>query len=493
MQSSLNPIASDTTNSLLKILINKVDNTTFPAQEASLPVWTGPSSTIIWIQTLAYTSLSSSLLAAFGAVLGKQWLGHFKTTRFGGGALRERCQRRQQKLNALKASCFSTIIASLPIFLQLSLLFFGIALAANIWTLQHTVASVIMATTAFGFVFYSFTVVSSLKSPDSPFQTPVSTMLRRVLPDTAAFRQGVREKWTRRPRTWTGFLHGLRELSTHTVRTAMYLIATRSIRFGVYLSQLLLALRHKIRSLTHGPESPAAGSGQLDAKAASDQHATSSEDIDLGFLESSDMVNAVQSAAVQWILDISTDTDTIAVAASMVSEIEWLPNVDINHVRDRLKTHFYACFDPTQRILPLARAWAVALLKAMYHFHIERGLDNPLSISDYGPVLSTDDDNWYHIPPDQAFRVVHCAVACSIELDITPLPLSDRMWMAHMFTCRLDKDEEDPEFVTFVVNFIGTCLDSKSPARLIADCLLLAGMLVGLRIDRRHFARLDKR
>jgi ABC-type amino acid transport system permease subunit len=116
-------------------------------------------------------SLSASLLAAFGAVLAKQWLGDFKTSRFGKGALHERCQRRQQKFNGLEAWHFSTVISTLPILLQLSLFFFGISLAANIWTQQHTVASVIMATTAFGSIFYFSTIVASLKSADCPFQT----------------------------------------------------------------------------------------------------------------------------------------------------------------------------------------------------------------------------------------------------------------------------------------------------------------------------------
>jgi Family of unknown function (DUF6535) len=81
-ESSLSPQPSDTTNALLKVLINKVANGTFTEQEASLPIWTGPGSVVVWIQALAYTSLSMSLLAAFGGVLVKQWLGHFKTSRF---------------------------------------------------------------------------------------------------------------------------------------------------------------------------------------------------------------------------------------------------------------------------------------------------------------------------------------------------------------------------------------------------------------------------
>jgi Family of unknown function (DUF6535) len=67
-------------------------------------------------------------LTTFSAVLGTQWLGHFNTSWFGRGALHERFQRRQKKLDALDNWHFSPIIATLLIFLQISLLLFGIAL-----------------------------------------------------------------------------------------------------------------------------------------------------------------------------------------------------------------------------------------------------------------------------------------------------------------------------------------------------------------------------
>ena len=105
MESGLSPDPSDTTNALLKILINKVDNGTFSDHDTSLPVWNGPSSTIIWIQVLAYASFSTRLLAAFGAVLGKQWLGHFKTSRFGRGSLHDALgeNANHQLLSAIEA------------------------------------------------------------------------------------------------------------------------------------------------------------------------------------------------------------------------------------------------------------------------------------------------------------------------------------------------------------------------------------------------------
>ena len=93
---------------------------------------------------------------------------------------------------------------------------------------------------------------------------------------------------------------------------------------------------------------------------------------------------------------------------------------------------------------------------------------------------------------DQAYLAIYYALKKPKTLDLTSLPLSDRMWMAHMFTYHLHKDGNDPECVSFVVDFIGICLDLKSPARLVADCVLLAGLLLGVQIGRRHLARLDK-
>ncbi|KAG2141947.1 hypothetical protein DEU56DRAFT_855456, partial [Suillus clintonianus] len=75
MESNLSPNPSDTTNKLLAQLVqiglgNLAAAGSTPAVLAS--TWS-PSRATIWIQMTAYASLSMSLLAAFGAVLGKQW------------------------------------------------------------------------------------------------------------------------------------------------------------------------------------------------------------------------------------------------------------------------------------------------------------------------------------------------------------------------------------------------------------------------------------
>ena len=202
---------------------------------------------------------------------------------------------------------------------------------------------------------------------------------------------------------------------------------------------------------------------------------------------------AVQSSAVQWILATSTDTDTVTTAARMLPEIEWPAGDDVTGVLDRLKSHFYACFDPTGLVLPQSQARAVACLKAMHHLYAERDLSPSFFCYLWGGIHSRIDDQVYNVHSDQDYEVFFCAIGGHGVLDITSLSVSDRTWMAHVFTYQLHNGVDNPYLFTNVIHFIETCLDSTPSQRLWADCLLLAGMIIRLSVDRRHLARLDKR
>ncbi|KAG2097989.1 uncharacterized protein F5147DRAFT_816261 [Suillus discolor] len=81
MESNLTPGANDTTHALLTQLI-QIGLGNFTAAGSTpvspAPTWSPPTANIR-IQCIAYTSLFC-LLAAFGAVLGKHWLGCYKVT-----------------------------------------------------------------------------------------------------------------------------------------------------------------------------------------------------------------------------------------------------------------------------------------------------------------------------------------------------------------------------------------------------------------------------
>ncbi|KAG1767542.1 hypothetical protein EDD22DRAFT_751326, partial [Suillus occidentalis] len=66
---AMQPNPGDTTNALLRQLIQITANSSSAAQTTFI----SPTPTAVWPQVIAYVSLALSLIAAFGAVLAKQW------------------------------------------------------------------------------------------------------------------------------------------------------------------------------------------------------------------------------------------------------------------------------------------------------------------------------------------------------------------------------------------------------------------------------------
>ena len=188
IQSQLQPDTGDETVALLRVLIFKVDNTTFGNDTPTLPQWTGPPHAIIQVQAILYASLAVTLLSAFLAMLGKQWLNRYASTDMRGTAV-ERSQNRQRKLDGLVAWYFNHVMESLPLMLQIALLLLGCALSRYLWEINTTVASVVLGVTLFGIVFYLFIVVAGATSETCPYQTPGSYVLRYLGPKVQSILQ----------------------------------------------------------------------------------------------------------------------------------------------------------------------------------------------------------------------------------------------------------------------------------------------------------------
>ena len=153
-----------------------MDNTTFGNDVPAVPQWSGPPRTIVQVQAILYASLAASLLSAFLAMLGKQWLNRYASVDVRGTAI-ERSQNRQRKLNGIVAWYFYHVMESLPMMLQAALLLLGCALSLYLWGINTTVASIILALTSFGFLFYLFIVVAGAASVSCPYQTPGAHIL----------------------------------------------------------------------------------------------------------------------------------------------------------------------------------------------------------------------------------------------------------------------------------------------------------------------------
>ena len=173
------PDPSDETNALLRMIIYNLDNTAFGGEVPTVPLWSGPPSTTVQVQAILLASLSVSLLAAFLAMLGRQWLNRCIPADIPGTII-ERCQYRQRKLDGIVDWYFDNVMELLPLMLQVALLLLGCALSRYLWGINTTVASVVIGITAFGLLFYLFIVVAGAVSVNCPYQTPGANFVRHI-------------------------------------------------------------------------------------------------------------------------------------------------------------------------------------------------------------------------------------------------------------------------------------------------------------------------
>ena len=182
INSELKPDPNEETAALLRVLIHKVDNTTFGGDVPAVPQWTGPPRTVVHVQAILFASLAASIFSAFLAMLGKQWLNRYASADVRGSTI-ERGQNRQRKFDGIVAWYFDHVMESLPLILQAALLLHGCALSRYLWEINTTVASVVIGVTSFGVLIYLFIVVAGAASVSCPYQTPGAHILRRIFPE----------------------------------------------------------------------------------------------------------------------------------------------------------------------------------------------------------------------------------------------------------------------------------------------------------------------
>ena len=127
---------------------------------------------------LLYASLLLSLFAAFVAMLGKQWLDRYR--RHTGGSTIERCGDRQRKFDGLERWSFRLFIEILPIILQIALILLACGLSRYIWSINMSVARLVISFTFLGLLFYIEIFIAGISSYECPFQTPISMVLRQI-------------------------------------------------------------------------------------------------------------------------------------------------------------------------------------------------------------------------------------------------------------------------------------------------------------------------
>ncbi|KAG9120242.1 hypothetical protein FRC07_004348 [Ceratobasidium sp. 392] len=138
-----------------------------------------PSTSARWINGIWFTSLGLSLSAALTAMLSKEWLNAFISSR--PRAAHAHVLLRQSRLEGLEKWWVLHIIALLPSILHVSLLLFGIGLVVYLWTLDRVVAAIFAPFLGITSLFYLLTTLLGICYEFCPFMTQLSGYIRHAI------------------------------------------------------------------------------------------------------------------------------------------------------------------------------------------------------------------------------------------------------------------------------------------------------------------------
>ena len=109
---------------LLKIVASVSLGNVPTGADAAFPQWNGPDPIIVNVKVILYSSLAASVLAAFIAMSGKQWLNRYAQVEMRGSII-DRGRHRQRKMNGMVTWHFDLVMECLPLILQAALLLLG--------------------------------------------------------------------------------------------------------------------------------------------------------------------------------------------------------------------------------------------------------------------------------------------------------------------------------------------------------------------------------
>ena len=354
---------------LLRAILLTLNRSAIPGETPAVPpVQEGPSSEIVTVTSLMYASLLISLLAAFVAMLGKQWLNRY--LRHSGGSMVERCGDRQRKCDGLKKWPFHFFVESLPVMLQVALLLLACALCKHMSSINNLVARVLTALTVLGVLFYLGIITAGTSSYDCPFQTPASLGLRRL--------------WMKvGPYLIPPFLPiivtlcSLGEIVQHYILHIVSCLSHICIQhhFHSLLDRIQTGILHvvlrlprtglTIRLLLRHPPLPTI---QVHS------HPPATQEIipwlTLEGLTTIQMISIGDVRCVSWILRNITDPEALNAAIRLAGAVRWFEDgIDVEPPYDLIVSVFHTCFGSNGELYPGSRDRAYYSGRAILWIH----------------------------------------------------------------------------------------------------------------------------
>ena len=446
IQQDIRPDYNEMSFTILTMLLNTTSG--IPSQLA-VPVASGPKASAVQVQSILFSSLASALLAAFLAMLGKQWLNlHVE------GSLIDRSRHRELKMRGMITWRFKFIMECLPLVMQISLLLLGYALAQYMWDLSRTISAVVAAFAAFGVLFYLFIVFAATVWKTCPFQTPVSIVLRHVIRHVASLAKKYQPSKLREVRDQLSGVARFRKLNESFYSTTLI----RSIHEGVELD------------IGIPSDTPAPATAKVNPEEDESTHTSD--------------VNCIST-----MFRFASGSDAIVAVTGFIPEIDWASNVrrvPVLEVCDSLSQSFEFQKDGRVFVRPGMKEQAYGSAKALLHLRVQRLCadlnDNPHITTQKFKLLfgyrSKEDHEL-----ESTLWVLDAISDGEKEIPWKKFTLGDShcCWMSYILRCRTWAVLRTRNTLTKdILGFVRYSFSREPPLprQVIADCLLMIYMII---------------
>ena len=472
IQSELSPDYEQANNLLLEMLLNATTGTLPANFAASIPQWTGPDPVVVQVQCILYATLFATLLAAFLAMLGKQWLSRYKENETRGSAA-DRSRLRERKLTGIETWKFHLVMESLPLILQGALLLFGFALSRYLWGVNSSVSTIVITFTGFGFLFYSVIVTASVFSFNCPFQTPLSLFLRFVV------------------KLATPHMRNLRKALGSTQQHPQP--RTELTQINPPVSIITVDRGHDLRASITALASMTPNAIQLLPQPVTPL-----------FAQEKDFEgDRLDARCINRLFEMSTDFDVIISNMDFIPEIVWHSGIK-DVPRKRIYDILMDCFDfsgTNPVVLPKSRDVAYLSARAFVHIELQRRCITPYeeykrdswkalcaNHHPLSPAPHRSDPDLQAVLFMVDMTLGHDNVFAWAESEMTP---SHRAWTSHVLLYHTSHEEQVPEIV---LDFVENSISIEPPSNtVIADCFFIIGLMIGVSFHTNDIPVKDKR
>ena len=416
--------------------------------EGGIPRWNGPDQAVVRIQAILYSSLCASFTVAFVAILGRQWLNQYAKPERGSSI--DSIRNRKLKMDGMDSWRFSIIMDSLPLMLQAALVLLGSGLSYYLFFLDQTVAGVLIGFTSFCLFLYTVCSVAGTFARYCPYQTPLTSALRHFI-----------HRWL--PESW----------------------------------------RSRPQATKPRPSRPKTNGGDpllpMWILAADPDPLFKHRDTDWdGYV--------VYSDCITWMLEKPIEQDALKVIVGFVPEIVWhagIKSVPLQKMYDTLLGYFDERSVPPV-VLSRYRDQAYLSAKAVLHVLVQRkclGDGSEVAVSKaiagkhraFGPRCYADDGEL-----ESTLGIIDQVLGKGETIAWSELKLSveHHSWMAHILLYRawdvLGSSRKLSDDVTGFIRY-SLSMDPPPSDAIVADCLMMIGLLIGINIHVDDLSVVDKR